>query len=130
MNPETAVPLAICAAGADLAQDQLPAVSFIDRYRTMAAGSGPAAIGGPGAQPEGQVRCLPRARVGERVQWALAPDELLVTQPRIDGELEAVRVAKHIAYGHGYLVGAGQEQADRGKAGHDTVRPPPRRMAG
>src|SRR5580693_5766880 len=76
VSPEAAIPLAVGPTGADFAQDQVLAVSFINRYRAVAAGPGPAAIGVPDAQPEGQFRLLAGARVGQRINWALAPDEL------------------------------------------------------
>ena len=89
VNPEPAVPLALAPTGADFLEDQVLAVGVINRYRSVAAGPGPAAIGVQDAQPEGLFRCLPCARVGIRVEGAFAPDEILMMQSRMDGELEA-----------------------------------------
>jgi hypothetical protein len=43
--------------------------------------------------------------------------------PRMDGELETVRVGLHAAHGHGQLIGTDQEQSDGGKPGDYAVWP-------
>jgi hypothetical protein len=122
--------LALASAGADFLKDQVLAAVIISRYWPVAAGPGPAAIGIQDAQPEGLFRYQPCARVGDRVERALAPDELLITQSRMDGELEAVRVSQSVAHGNGYLIGAGKEQSNGSKPGDYTVWPPPGRVPG
>ena len=130
MNPEPAVPLALAPAGADFLEDQVLAVGVINRYRPVAAGPGPAAIGVQDTQPKGLFRYLPCARVGARIEGTIAPGELLMTQPRMDGELKAVRVGQRVAHGNGYLIGADQEQSGGGKPGDYTVWPRPVRIPG
>jgi hypothetical protein len=130
MNPELAVPLALAPAGADFLEDQVLAVGVINRYRPVAAGPGPAAIGVQNAQPEGLFRYLSCARVGVRVEGAFTPDELLMMQPRMNGELEAVRVGQRVAHGNGYLICADQEQSGGGKPGDYAVWPRPVRIPG
>jgi hypothetical protein len=125
MNPEAAVPLALGPAGAHFEEDHVLAVGFISRYRAVATGPGPAAIGVQDAQPEGLFRVLPRARVGERVERAFAPDELPVTQPRVNGELKAVRVGVHTAHGNSHVIVADQGQPGGGKRGNYAVWPHP-----
>ena len=95
MNPEATVPLALGTTGPNFEQDQVLAIGSMSRYRAVAAGPGSAAIGIPDAQPEGLFRFPACARVGERVEGTFAPDELPVTQPRVDGELEAIWVGGH-----------------------------------
>jgi hypothetical protein len=124
VNPEPAVPLPFGPAGPGFAQDQiLVVVAVVSRSRPIGAGPGPTAIGVQDAQPEGQVRVRVGARVAGRVEGACAPGELPVMHPRMDGELETVRVGLHAAHGHGQLIGADQEQSDGGKPGDYAVWP-------
>ena len=58
----------------------------------------------------------------------IGPDEPLMMQPRMDGELEAVRVGQRVADGNGYLIGADQEQSGGGKPGDYAVWPHPVRI--
>lgn len=125
VNPELAVPLALVPTGAGFLEDQVLAVGVINSYRLVAPGPGPAAIGVQDTQPEGLFRYLPCARVGIRIEGAFAPDELLMMQSRVDGELEAVRVDQRVAHDNGYLIGADQEQSGAGKPGDDTGRSRP-----
>ena len=130
MNPELAIPLALAPTGADFPEDQVLAVGVLNRYRPVAAGPGPAAIGVHDTQPESLFRYLPCAGVGTRIEGAFAPDELLMMQSRVNGELEAVRVGQGVAHDNGYLVGANQEQSGGGKPGDYTVGPRPVRIPG
>ena len=127
VKPEATIPLAVGPAGADSRRSRSsPSASSTGIGRWLCFG--PAAIGVEDAQPEGQFRFLPGAWVSERVERALAPDELLVTQPGIDGELEAVRVAELRCHGNGRLIGAGQEHADRARPGITPLAAAPGRM--
>ena len=125
MNPELAVPLALGPTGADFLDDQVLAVGVINRYWPVGSGPGPAAIGVQETKPEGLFRCLPGAGIGIRIEGAFAPDELLMMQSRMDGELEAVRVDQRVAHGNGYLIGADQEQSGAGESRDDTGGPRP-----
>jgi hypothetical protein len=128
MNPEATVPLALGAAGANFEQDQVLTVGAMSRYGAVAAGPGSAAIGVLDAQAESLFR-LPCARVGERVERTFAPDEFPFTEPRMDGELEAIRVGGHTAHGDGHVVVADQEHFGRGKSGNYAVWPHPGRVS-
>lgn len=75
-------------------------------------------------------RCPPGAQVREPIEGTCAPEELLLAQPHMDGELEAVRVGTYAADGNGDLIGADQEQLGRSHAGDHGVWPQPGRIPG
>ena len=96
MNPEVTVPLTIGPATADFEEGKVLAVGFTS-LRVAASGRGSAAIGVQDSQPERLFRCLPCTQVRDRVGRGPAPWEILVAYPRVDGELEAVRIGTQTA---------------------------------
>jgi hypothetical protein len=109
MNPEVTVPLTIGAVTADFEKAQL--LAGFTSLQVAASDRGSAAIGVKDSQPERLFRCLPCTQVRDRVGRGLAPWEILVAYPRVDGELEAVRISTQTAYGDGRLKKSSRHQA-------------------
>src|SRR5689334_5211207 len=123
MNPEVTVPLTIRSAAADFEEGQVLAAGFFTSLRVAADGRGPAAIGVQDAQPKRLFRCLPCTRIRDRVGRGHAPWQVLVTDPRVDGELEAVRIGAQAADSDGHLIGADHRHRGRGYGRDYPVRP-------